>query len=146
MESCDFSETLGTAVRSQDERYEHEAGFLWTILPRYGRRPARVLGRELMRADNRNAANAERLPCWSDIRIYELAAGGFVVSVRHFQADDDGVEYQDLWQAENAASVIAMLRNHDIGASLIAGSLFSHRDVSLAAWQSLVGAIFGADV
>jgi hypothetical protein len=146
MESLDFSETIQGSSRSPDQRLAREAGFVWTLLPRHGRRPARLLGRELMRADNRDAAGAGHLRCWSEIRIYELASRGFAVSVRHIHSDDDRVRYQDVWQAEDATTVIAMLRNHDIGASMLSETVSSDLERPGAAWQSLVGAIFGRDV
>jgi hypothetical protein len=112
------------------------AGFVWTVLPRQGRRPAAFLGRELLRADNAQAVRAGLRSEWSDIRIFEVADGGFVTSVRHLRAEDGLPRWQDVWTAADASAAVAELCAHDPD--------MPGESSQLPAWQDLLQAIFGA--
>ena len=112
-------------------------GFVWTVLPRHGRRPARFFGRALWRAENRDAARNVALPCWTNVQAYELFDGSFAIGVRHFDAGDDHLVFQDVWHAADGAGVKAALRAHD-GAG--------HGMAWRRAWQQWLGALFGADL
>jgi hypothetical protein len=141
MTVADLSETLGPEAEPAQE-----AGFVWTLLPRHGRRPARFLGRVLLHANNCALAEVEAMPFWSDVHVHECCGGGFVISVRHMRVEDDVAGFQDLWQAESGAAVIASLRGHDIVAALPGGT--SRPQASLAArqaWQALLDSMFGRD-
>jgi hypothetical protein len=138
-----LSETLGGRPDAGEEARGRAAGFVWTLLPRHGKRPARFLGREMLRADNRAAARGGHVPFWSDIQIYELYTGGFVTAVRHFQADDDHTCWQDTWFSQEAGAVIVSLRNH--GSAGVWADCAQGVDMAarLAAWLGLVRAVFG---
>jgi hypothetical protein len=138
-----LSETLGGRPEQGDSGNWQEAGFVWTLLPRHGKRPARFLGREMLRADNRAAARAGHLPFWSDFQIYELYMGGFVTAVRHFQAADDRTNWQDTWLSPDAPGVIMSLRNH--GSAGVWADAADGADMAarLAAWLGLIRAVFG---
>jgi hypothetical protein len=112
------------------------AGFVWTVLPRHGRRPAAFLGRELLRADNAQAVRSGVRSEWSDIRIFEVAGGSFVTAVRHLRAEDGLPRWQDVWTAPDASSAVATLCAHDPDMPGEASQLL--------AWQDLLQAIFGA--
>ncbi len=144
---CDegaLSETLGQAHARADQAAALDAGFIWTMLPRHGRRPVRFLGREMLRADSRAAARAGPLKLWSDIQIYELYAGGFVTSVRHLRTEDDRAFFQDAWSVHHPAGVMTRLRQHDIAAALSGEDDVT--DAALArAWHSLLGTVFGGE-
>jgi hypothetical protein len=112
------------------------AGFVWTVLPRHGRRPAAFLGRELLRADNAQAVRAGLRSEWSDIRIFELADAGFVTSVRHLRAEDGLPRWQDAWRSTDASAVVAALCAHDPDMPGEASQV--------PAWHDLLQAIFGA--
>ncbi len=138
-----LSETLGRRPEASEEAAWRAAGFVWTLLPRHGKRPARFLGREMLRADNREAARCGHLPFWSDIQIYELYTGGFVTAVRHFQADDDRTGWQDTWFSQDAGSVIVSLRNHGSAGVWPEAAHGTDMAARLAAWLGLVRAVFG---
>jgi hypothetical protein len=120
-----------------------EAGFVWTLLPRHGRRPARFLGRDLLRANNRAAASAGHLDFWSDIQVFELYTGGFMIAVRHFQAFDDQASWQDTWFASDAASVILSLRNHGSAGAWPEAAHGADMASRLKVWLALIRAAFG---
>ena len=140
-----LSETLGDAVAESQAEAAQSAGFVWTLLPRHGRRPARFLGRVLLRADNRGAAQNGRLPFWSDIHVHELFGGGFVISVRHMRPQDDRAGFQDVWLAHHAADVIALLRTHKIPQGLSGEPRpCAASPPPSAAWDALLDAMFGS--
>jgi len=134
-----LSEYIGGAPAQS----KSEAGYVWTLLPRHGRRPARFLGREMLRADNRAGRLDGGLPYWSDIRIFELQAGGFVTAVRHLAVDDGRAGWQDVWLAEDAASVVRSLRTHSVCAAWPPATEPGGADAQMQAWRALVDAIFG---
>lgn len=137
----EWSDTLGACPAPDGDRAARAAGFLWTLLPRHGRRPARILGRDFLCADNRAACAAGRLPVWSDLRVHELYGGGFAVSIRHVDRADDRAIFQDVWHAGNAAAVVALLRAHDADASTAREGM----EPSLSAsWRRLLDAVFGS--
>lgn len=138
-----LSETLGGRPALSENDDWQEAGFVWTLLPRHGKRPARFLGREMLCANNRAAVRAGRLPYWSDIQIYELYTSGFVTAVRHFQADDDRTGWQDTWFSQDAGSVIVSLRNHGSAGVWPEAAHGADMAARLAAWLGLVRAVFG---
>jgi hypothetical protein len=138
-----LSETLGGRPEPGDDGRWPQAGFVWTLLPRHGKRPARFLGREMLRADNRQAARAGTLPFWSDIQVYELYTGGFVTAVRHFQATEDRPFWQDTWFLPDAAGVIMSLRNHGSAGVWADAAQGADMAARLAAWLGLVRAVFG---
>jgi len=140
-----LAEILGSKIPAGEDSAARDAGFVWTTLPRHGRRPARFLGRALLRADNRAEASAGNIsPIWSDIEIYEVYAGGYVTSVRHFRGSDDRTCYQNAWLAEDGAAVIAALRTHDIDTAAPSVPLPVNPAPSCGRWNAFVGAIFGA--
>jgi hypothetical protein len=143
-EAAELSETLGETPARGDQADARDAGFMSMLLPRHGRRPARFLGREMLRADSRAAARAGRLPLWSDIQIYELYAGGFVTAVRHLRAEDDRAFFQDVWLVQDPWAVMIRLRQHDIAAAT-PGEDYVCDTASARAWQAFIGAIFGAE-
>jgi hypothetical protein len=138
-----LSEFLGPEVPGCEEADAHQAGFVWTTLPRHGRRPARFLGRSLLRADNRAAARrGSTISDWSDVEIYEVYAGGYVGAVRHISLSDDRVFFQNAWMARDGQGVIAALRAHD------ADSACPWEKPPAQAcdlWDGLIGAIFGSE-
>jgi hypothetical protein len=139
-----LSEQLGSPVAGSElAETAGQAGFVWTLLPRHGRRPARFLGREMLRADNRAGRLDGGLPYWSDIRIFELHAGGFVTAVRHLGNNDDRPGWQDVWLAEDAAGVVRSLRAHSICAAWPHAGETACAEAQMQAWSELVDAIFG---
>ncbi len=118
------------------EPAEGAADFIWTVLPRHGRRPAAFLGRELLRADNAQAVRAGVRSEWSDLRIFELPEPGFVIAVRHLRAEDGLPRWQDVWDCADANAAVAALCAHDPD---VPGEA-----TQLSAWQDLLQAIFGA--
>jgi hypothetical protein len=113
------------------------SGFVWTVMPRHGRRPAAFLGRELLRADNAEAVRNGVRNEWSDIRIFELRDSGFVTSVRHLRADETLPRWQDAWESPDASAVVAALCAHDPELQGEAGRR--------AAWHDLLRAVFGSE-
>jgi len=111
-------------------------GFVWTVLPRHGRRPAAFWGRELLRADNAEGVRAGVRSAWSGIRIFELRDSGFVTSLRHVRADETLPRWQDAWDSADASGVVAALIAHDPELHGEAGGR--------AAWQDLLQAVFGS--
>jgi hypothetical protein len=113
-------------------------GFIWTVLPRHGRRPVAFLGRELLRADNAEAVRAGLRTEWSDIRIFELQERGFVTAVRHLRADDGLPRWQDAWASADASGVVASLCAHDPDGP--------GQESLVPAWHDLLHAVFGASL
>ena len=142
--SC-LSETLGAALSDRDEADALDEGYLWTLLPRHGRRPIRFLSREMLRVDNRAGARARAVTHWSEIQIYEIYRGGFVTAVRHVCTEDDHAGFQDAWMAESARDVIALLQAHDAGAALPVDEAPSPA-APAKAWLDLVNRVFAADM
>jgi hypothetical protein len=140
----DLSETWGGAP---DERQGvGAAGFIWWLLPRHGKRPARFFGRALLRADNRAAAHALQAPCWSDVQAYEVFDGGFAVRVSHIHTADDCAGFQDVWQAASGAQLVAGLRNHEIAACMLAAAPHGIEAALRRHWHDLLNALFGRNV
>jgi hypothetical protein len=125
------------------------AGFGWTVLQRHGRRPLAVLGRSLLRADNRCAG----LPCWSEITIHETQAGRFAAALRHTPPPSAGPAWRDAWLCDTPDSVRTSFYLHDPLWALPAwpislGPISEAPDAAIAqrfrlAWAGLLGAVFG---
>jgi hypothetical protein len=123
---------------------DRPAGFVWTLLPRHGSRPVRFLGREVLRADNHAGGLAGGLSYWSEIRVFELHGGGYVVAVRHCGTADDVAGWQDAWRLADAGGVVGALRGHAVGAAWPQAGAPEQAQAQLRAWGALVDALFGA--
>jgi hypothetical protein len=143
----ELSEVWGRKIPGGEEAVARDAGFVWTTLPRHGRRPALFLGRALIRADDRASAPAgHTASIWSNVEIYEIYAGGYVTSIRHYRRAEDRACYQNAWLAEDGADVIAALRTHDIDSVAPNVPVAADPAPSCSQWNALVGAIFGSEV
>jgi hypothetical protein len=115
-----------------------DAGFRWTVLQRFGRRPLAVTGRVLLRADNRCAGLAR----WSELVILETAGLRLAASIRHHQPD--APDWTDAWLCGSAEEIRAVVLAHDPLAALPpdAGATAMRR--FRGAWAGLLAAVFGA--
>jgi hypothetical protein len=124
-------------------------GFQWTVLQRHGKRPLAVLGRVLLRANNRCAG----LPNWSEITIHETAGLRFAASLRHQPAEGDAVLWCDAWLCDTPEAIWGVFHRHDpLWALPLASGAVSFdtmtRDAAQAqrfrgAWAGLLAAVFG---
>jgi hypothetical protein len=126
-----------------------DPGFRWTVLQRHGRRPLAVLGRVLLRADNRCAG----LPCWSEITVHETAGLRFAASLCHSRPGTAGPAWCDAWLCDSPEAVRGILLAHDpLGALPTDGMPASYaaalREAAAmqrfrGAWSGLLAALFG---
>jgi hypothetical protein len=84
-------------------------GFRWTVLRRHGKRPLALLGRILMRGNNRCAG----LPSWSEISVLETAAGRFAASVCHAAPGAAGPTWCDSFLCDTPDAVRDLCLGHD---------------------------------
>ncbi len=136
-------ETVGGRPAPCDFSAFHEAGYVWTLLPRHGKRPVRFFGREMLRANDRKAAHSEHFKYWSDIQVFELHSGGFMTAVRHYNISEDRTSWHDTWFSIDTRSVILSLRNHGSAGVWPQAAQGSDVATRLRAWLGLVRATFG---
>lgn len=84
-------------------------GYQWTVLRRHGKRPLAVLGRVLMRGNNRCAG----LPCWSEISVLETASSRFAASLCHAAPGAAGPTWCDSFLCDTPDGVRAACLGHD---------------------------------
>ena len=136
-----------TEPGSHDRRAD--PGFCWTVLQRHGKRPLAVLGRVLLRVNNRCAG----LPFWSELTIYETAGLHFAASLCHTQIDLAEPGWRDAWLCDVPEAVRRVFQSHDpLWALPPAGCPASYDPVAReavaaaqfrGAWAGLLAAVFG---
>ncbi|HQT76121.1 MAG TPA: hypothetical protein PLD10_03630 [Rhodopila sp.] len=120
-------------------------GFHWMLLRRHGRRPLAVMGRGLLRADNRCAG----LRWFSDIAIYETASGRFAVCLRHVIPGTADPVWCDAWLCDGADAVRHAFGGHDpltAWPPWSAGIAWTDEPEAgrfRGAWAGLLAAVFG---